>query len=154
MDCVIGTTFTVYELLDSEGSTLYVGCSKNVQRRLAEHKNEKPWWTEVSQVNTRAFERLIDARKEEQRLMNSKQPPHNGARSTPYQHKANNYIGSSLKRVREDKLLTQQEVADAAGIGLSSIVRIENDKTEPRFSTIRKIAAALEVEPRELTGRG
>lgn len=64
------------------------------------------------------------------------------------------HIGANLRKVREDKLLTQQEVADAAGIGLSSIVRIENDKTEPRFSTIRKIAAALEVEPRELTGRG
>ena len=64
------------------------------------------------------------------------------------------HIGANLRKVREDKLLTQQEVADAAGIGLSSIVRIENDKTEPRFSTSRKIAAALEVEPRELTGRG
>jgi transcriptional regulator with XRE-family HTH domain len=64
------------------------------------------------------------------------------------------HIGANLRQLREDKLLTQQDVADVAGIGLSSIVRIENDHTEPRFSTIRKIAAALGVEPRELTGRG
>ena len=63
-------------------------------------------------------------------------------------------IGRNLKRVREDRLLTQAELAEAAGIAQSSLVRIENDQVEPRFSTIRKLAAALDVDHRELTKGG
>ena len=62
-------------------------------------------------------------------------------------------IGGNLRRLREDRLLTQAELAERAGIALSSLVRIENDQVDPRFSSIRKIAGALEVHPRELTGR-
>jgi len=47
--------------------------------------------------------------------------------------------------------MTQAELAEAADISASSLVRIENDQVEPRFSTIRKLAAALEADPRELT---
>jgi transcriptional regulator with XRE-family HTH domain len=63
-------------------------------------------------------------------------------------------IGENLKRLREDRLMTQAELAQAADISASSLVRIENDQVEPRFSTIRKLAAALEAEPRELTRGG
>ncbi len=62
-------------------------------------------------------------------------------------------IGRNLKRLREDSLLTQAELADRAGIALSSLVRIENDQVNPRFSSIRKLAAALGVDHRELTRR-
>ena len=63
-------------------------------------------------------------------------------------------IGRNLKWLREDRLMTQAELAEAAGISASSLVRIENDQVEPRFSTIRKLAAALQAEPRELTRGG
>ena len=62
-------------------------------------------------------------------------------------------IGRNLKRVREDRLMTQAELAEAADIAVSSLVRIENDQVEPRFSTIRKLASALDVDHRELTKR-
>jgi len=62
-------------------------------------------------------------------------------------------IGRNLKRVREDRLMTQAELAEAADIAVSSLVRIENDQVEPRFSTIRKLSAALDVDHRELTKR-
>ena len=60
-------------------------------------------------------------------------------------------IGRNLRRVREDRLVTQQELADAADLNLSTVMRIENDRVEPRFSTIRKLAKALDVDARELT---
>ena len=60
-------------------------------------------------------------------------------------------IGKNLRRLREDQLLTQAELADRAGIALSSLVRIENDQVDPRFSSIRKLAHALGADPRELT---
>ena len=62
-------------------------------------------------------------------------------------------IGRNLHRVREDRLMTQQELAEAADLNLSTVMRIENDRVEPRFSTIRKLARALEVDARELTAK-
>ena len=62
-------------------------------------------------------------------------------------------IGDNLRRLREDRLLTQAELAERAGIALSSLVRIENDQVNPRFSSIRKLARALDADPRELTTR-
>ena len=60
-------------------------------------------------------------------------------------------IGTNLRRVREERLMTQQEVATAADLNLSTVMRIENDRVEPRFSTIRRLAIALDVNARELT---
>ena len=62
-------------------------------------------------------------------------------------------IGNNLRRAREDRLLTQEELARGAGLGLSTVLRVENDQVEPRFSTIRKLAKALDIDPRELTRR-
>ena len=62
-------------------------------------------------------------------------------------------IGNNLRRLREDRLLTQAELAERAGIALSSLVRIENDQVDPRFSSIRKLARALDADTKELTTR-
>src|SRR5215213_9937083 len=58
-------------------------------------------------------------------------------------------IGAQVKKVRERALLTQQELAARAGIGLTTLNRIENDRAEPHFRTIRKLAKALGVDPAE-----
>ncbi len=62
-------------------------------------------------------------------------------------------IGSNLRRLRESRLLTQAELGKAAGVHRDQVSRIERDEVEPRFSTIRKLATALGVEPRELVDR-
>lgn len=59
-------------------------------------------------------------------------------------------IGTQVKRTRERALLTQQELADRAGVGLTTLNRIENDRAEPQFRTIRKLAEALGVDPKTL----
>ena len=59
-------------------------------------------------------------------------------------------IGAQLKRARERALLTQQELADLAGIGTATLNRIERNRVEPHFRTIRKLAKALDVDPSEL----
>jgi transcriptional regulator with XRE-family HTH domain len=56
-------------------------------------------------------------------------------------------IGVQVKRERERALLTQQELAERASIGLTTLNRIENDHAEPQFRTIRKLAKALSVHP-------
>ena len=64
------------------------------------------------------------------------------------------YIGEKLRDTRKRKLLTQGQLAERSGVGIATIVRIERNQVEPRGSTIRKLAAALEVEPEELVRRG
>ena len=52
---------------------------------------------------------------------------------------------------REQRPLTREELAEKVGSHRDHIGRLERDETEsPRMSTIRKLAEALEVDPREL----
>ncbi len=60
------------------------------------------------------------------------------------------YIGDKLRETRKRSLLTQQELADKSGVGITTIVRIERNQVEPQARTIRKLAQALGVEPHEL----
>jgi transcriptional regulator with XRE-family HTH domain len=62
------------------------------------------------------------------------------------------YIGENLKATRTRRLLTQEELAERAGVSQSTIANIERDNAEPQFRTIRKLAKALDVDPTELLG--
>jgi serine-type D-Ala-D-Ala carboxypeptidase/endopeptidase len=64
------------------------------------------------------------------------------------------YIGDRLKALRIEQALTQKELADRAGVNAATVARLERDETEPHMPTVRKLAAALEVHPRELTKGG
>jgi transcriptional regulator with XRE-family HTH domain len=56
-----------------------------------------------------------------------------------------------LREERRKAALTQGELAEKAGVGITTIVRIERgDIEEPRVSTLRKLAEALEIRPRDL----
>ena len=57
-----------------------------------------------------------------------------------------------LRRIRRDKELTQQRVADLSGVSRLTIGELELQRRGATPSTIAKIAAALEVEPDDLIG--
>jgi len=60
-------------------------------------------------------------------------------------------LGDNLKYERRRAALTQGELAEKAGVGINTIVRIETGEiAEPRVSTLRKLAEALGVETRDL----
>ncbi len=62
------------------------------------------------------------------------------------------HIGDKLRETRKRALLTQQELADRSGVGVTTIVRIERNQVEPHGRTIRKLADALGVSPADLLG--
>jgi transcriptional regulator with XRE-family HTH domain len=62
------------------------------------------------------------------------------------------YIGQQLKNARTRRLLTQEELAEKAGVSAATVVNVERDNQEPQFRTIRKLAKALDVDPTELLG--
>jgi transcriptional regulator with XRE-family HTH domain len=59
-------------------------------------------------------------------------------------------VGDKLKNIRQQKNMTQEDLALQAGIAISQIGRIERGKLNPSVSTLFVIALALEVEPKEL----
>lgn len=59
-------------------------------------------------------------------------------------------IGDRLKELRIERALTQEELGEKAGVGKNTVNRLEQDKTDPRPSTLRKLAQALEVAPSDL----
>lgn len=59
---------------------------------------------------------------------------------------------SRLKRLRERKALTQLELAQKAGVDRSTISRLETDAEGAFPTTVRKLAAALDVAPEDLQG--
>ncbi len=60
------------------------------------------------------------------------------------------HIGHKLRETRKRALLTQQELAERSGVGVTTIIRIERNQVEPHARTIRKLADALRVDPKEL----
>lgn len=64
------------------------------------------------------------------------------------------YIGDRLRELRKRALLTQEQLAERSGVGVTTIVRIERNQVEPQGRTIRKLADALNIEPRELVEVG
>ena len=62
------------------------------------------------------------------------------------------YIGDNLKEIRTRRFLTQEELAERAGVSPATIVRIERNQAEPHISTMRKLAKALDIDPTELLG--
>jgi transcriptional regulator with XRE-family HTH domain len=60
-------------------------------------------------------------------------------------------LKEKLREERRRAALTQGELAERAGVGINTIVRIETGEiSEPRVSTLRKLANALGVEARDL----
>ena len=55
-----------------------------------------------------------------------------------------------LRSVRERQALNQRELARMAGLTPATLSRIEAGIQEPYSSTIRKLAAALNVKPADL----
>ena len=60
------------------------------------------------------------------------------------------HIGDKLREVRKRKMLTQEQLAERSGVGVTTIVRIERNQVEPQGRTIRRLAEALGVEPADL----
>jgi transcriptional regulator with XRE-family HTH domain len=59
-------------------------------------------------------------------------------------------IGAKIADLRARKALTQEDLADLAGVTVRTIQRIENGNTSPRPYTLRALAKALGTAPESL----
>jgi transcriptional regulator with XRE-family HTH domain len=60
-------------------------------------------------------------------------------------------FADNLRRLRVERFLSQRELARQAGLHAITLVRLEAGGTAPSTRSVRAIAAALGVEPRDLT---
>jgi transcriptional regulator with XRE-family HTH domain len=60
-------------------------------------------------------------------------------------------FAESLRSLRIERFLSQRELARQAGLHAITLVRLEAGTTAPSTRSVRALAAALGVEPRELT---
>jgi transcriptional regulator with XRE-family HTH domain len=63
------------------------------------------------------------------------------------------HIGDTLRKLRDEKFLSQRELARAAGVSPTTVFKLEANQAEPHPRTIRKLAEALGVEPSKLVDR-
>jgi DNA-binding XRE family transcriptional regulator len=60
------------------------------------------------------------------------------------------HIGKSVRAHRTQRFMTQEEFAKFVGLSRDHLGRIERNEHEPHFSTIKKLADKLGVEPSHL----
>ena len=58
--------------------------------------------------------------------------------------------GARLRRLRRERALSQQDVERITGLAQATLSDLEGGKRGARASTLRKLAEALVVEPKEL----
>jgi transcriptional regulator with XRE-family HTH domain len=62
-------------------------------------------------------------------------------------------VASNLRRLRHDRGLSQEELADLVGINRNYVGMIERCENSPTIAMIERIAIALDVEPMKLLER-
>jgi HTH-type transcriptional regulator, competence development regulator len=58
--------------------------------------------------------------------------------------------GQKLKEARQRAMISQEELSRMTGIGRATISNLENEERSAQPRTIRRLAEALGVEPRNL----
>lgn len=55
------------------------------------------------------------------------------------------HLGQKIKRLRTEKGISQISFSEMIGIENSNLSRIESGRTNPTYTTLNKIATALEI---------
>jgi transcriptional regulator with XRE-family HTH domain len=63
---------------------------------------------------------------------------------------ADQILASTLRRLRQERNQTQEDLAYSAGITVAALARIERGQANPRWTTVTSIASALEIGMGEL----
>jgi len=62
----------------------------------------------------------------------------------------NQKLGEKTRKIRKEKGLSQEDLADMIKVDVRTVVAIETGKRNPTLNTINKIAKALKIPVHEL----
>jgi transcriptional regulator with XRE-family HTH domain len=75
-------------------------------------------------------------------------PPHRRSQPRSPEHAA---LGEAIRRLRLEAELSQEQLAERAGTDLTQVGGIERGVRNPSYTTLVRLAAALETSVGELT---
>jgi predicted GIY-YIG superfamily endonuclease len=137
-------TWHVYQLRNST-DLLYVGYTRNLKRRLADHRLGKPWWPEVTSIKAEEFSSEDAARQRELQIWEDEDPKYN--KCCPFRVPAEL---KELKRLRDSgRARSNLEYERARSGSRWTAERQARDKT-PKYRAWR---SAYNREYRELGPR-
>lgn len=87
------------------------------------------------------------------RVLHEAEPAYHQFRGLMGGSRTTHNVGATIRKLREAKGLTQDQLATAVGMMRSNISRIEAAKHRPTLETVEKIAKALKVSLVELVAR-
>lgn len=87
------------------------------------------------------------------RVLHEAEPAYRHFRGVIARSKTAHNVGATIRKLREAKGLTQDQLAAAVGMMRSNVSRIEAAKHRPTLETLEKIAKALKVSVAELVVR-
>jgi transcriptional regulator with XRE-family HTH domain len=58
--------------------------------------------------------------------------------------------GPQVQAMRQERGMSRRALAARAGLGMSTVARVEAGEAAVRLKTARKVGAALEVDPKSL----
>jgi transcriptional regulator with XRE-family HTH domain len=67
-------------------------------------------------------------------------------------NKQHNPIGDIVRRTRRLRKWSQRKLADESNLSLNCIGTLERNEKEPKYETLKALAAALEITVSELFG--
>lgn len=62
-------------------------------------------------------------------------------------------VAQNLRRLRQDRGLSQEELADLAGLNRNYVGMVEREENAPTVDTLEALSKALKVAPEELVAR-
>lgn len=77
---VIITPHQVYRYFDKDGTLIYVGCTLNARRRLAEHRAASPWGGEITRMEVADFPSKEAGLNAEREAIRTESPKYNEAK--------------------------------------------------------------------------
>ena len=126
------TTTYLYRHFDAEGKLLYVGISLQAINRLAQHRDNAHWFSNIRDVKIEVFESRQDALAAERKAILEENPSHNIQRPSAKEQRAitQEFSGNPSEESRKDlvkrlvnfnPVYSIREVAEILGIGPTSI---------------------------------
>lgn len=106
--------------------------------------DRKRFFFRVTQVSGNRYEIPWD------RVLHEAEPSYPYFRARMGRTKTTRDVGAAIRKLREAKGITQEELAGAAGMMRSNISRIEAAKHRPTLETMERIAKALKVSVADL----
>lgn len=106
--------------------------------------DRKRFFFRVTQVSGNRYEIPWD------RVLHEAEPSYPYFRARLSRTKTTRAVGAVIRKLREAKGITQEELADAVGMMRSNISRIEAAKHRPTLETMERIAKALKVSVADL----